>query len=453
MLEKLLALLQEEDSQEQELAAQEIINLKDSASIEPLINLLSHPTPIIRATAAYILGELSEITDNSVLNPLIHLLLDEDLFVQVQACAALGQIGNLQAFDPIFDILLTENLYRDPENILGNTAAAALNNLASNLLGKNLIKVLIDNSDSRRSIAAYWLGEIKAKEAEPHLIKILLDQKEDLETKYATSQAIRNIADSKTLLSLLPLLENAFNNEEEDFIPVFKDIFSSAFSAMDSQEIEDYIAKFLKEPSVFTRSLATWQLAKLPSNKAIPFLLEILKDPNLEICWIAIHLLGEFKEKTVIEPLKIFLKSPIKEIRQETILTLGKIGEIEVLEPLLTLLTDPDSTIRNTTVQAISLINSPKVVESLIPMLSDLDEEVRYNTIQALEQLKDERAIEPLEKLLLEVTDQDPFLIDSIKIAIENIKAPKNFSNEFDSFEEQDFIEESIDESDSSFIH
>ena len=501
MLENLLQQLEDEDPDTREIAAQELVSLNDPDSIEPLMELLSHNNSRVRATAVYVLGELREIIGTDLLvDVLLPLLEDEDLFVQVQAVTVLGLLDDMRSFDPIFDFLFDEDLYRDPENLLGNTALTTLNNLSRDFLEERLISKLQETEDfdddfddeeelpqDLRAIAVYWLGKIKSYEAVPHLTELLEEQ--DLEVRVSVVNALAEIAHEQAVPALISALETSLTESNDFDKPVYSDdsneeqeledtktessmfrnqIISALATCMPSQEFIDLLIDFLKSSEVEKRRLAASQFANNESPLAISELISALQDPDLEVRSLSITALGLCKDEQAVEPLIACLKEESAEIRQNACQALGSIGSPDIIDPLTTVLNDealevrqaailalgqigldyvldsllphlkdPEPAIRSTVVQSLGYINTPQVVDILISTLSDEDETVIYTALQSLEQLGDRRAIEPLENRLLEIGDQNPFLTDSIKLIIDKLKNSIS--------EEQSFTEEYTD--------
>jgi len=120
-------------------------------SVEPLIQLLSHPDEDVRWKAAIALGEIG---DERAINPLIGLLRDPDHYVMGRAAVALGMIGQ-PAVSPLIRAL------REGDGSLRWGAAIALGRIRDPQAIAPLVHALGDKYDNVRSES---LASLKAME-------------------------------------------------------------------------------------------------------------------------------------------------------------------------------------------------------------------------------------------------------------------------------------------------
>lgn len=165
-------------------------------AINLLIHTLHHPHPILRQTAAHILGTL-RLTQ--AIPPLINTLQDPDIHVRYTAARALRQITTISEPDSILPALhhpnpnvrkaalyaLQPDLHPDILPCLltalydnhSQVRQTALRILAqsSSLPLHHLIQALHDPDENVRWTAAYTCGELNLTETAPHLIPLIHD--------------------------------------------------------------------------------------------------------------------------------------------------------------------------------------------------------------------------------------------------------------------------------------
>lgn len=193
-------------------------------------------------------------------------------------------------------------------------------------------------------------------------------------------------------------------------------------------------------------------LGKLGDASAVKPLIEALKDGEWNVQREAVIALGKIGDSRAVEPLIKVLKSGDGNLRGDAVGALGKIGEpavwplIEALEyeyidershvlglvannsweieaNFLALmdLQKRESSFRGEVIRALMKIGEP-AVWPLTKTLKNQERDVRCCVADTLGNIGDERAVGPLTEAL---RDEDDFVRESVKKALEKIKAKK----------------------------
>ena len=89
------------------MAAMALANIQDSTTITALVPLLSDPSPNIRRTAAFALGQIGSNAPQDML--VARLGLETDSTVLARIVEALGRIGNELALDAVVEFIPSPN--------------------------------------------------------------------------------------------------------------------------------------------------------------------------------------------------------------------------------------------------------------------------------------------------------------------------------------------------------
>jgi HEAT repeat protein len=120
-------------------------------SVDPLIVVLKHESPIARRNAAIALGKIGDVRG---VNSLIYVLKDNDLIVRRNAAKALGEIRDTSAVEPLIDALT------DKVPVVRRYAALALGEIKDKRAVSPLICALGDNDAIVRMNAATALNRM-----------------------------------------------------------------------------------------------------------------------------------------------------------------------------------------------------------------------------------------------------------------------------------------------------
>jgi len=155
------------DDKARAYAANVLGEIKDSRTVEPLIDSLSDTDYFVRGKVIMALGKKK---DPRVVVPLIESLNDSDYFVREKAIFALGEIADPRAVAPLIAIL------KGNDPFLSSCAAAALGSIKD----AGAVEPLISERDSPcyivRKEAARALAIINDEQSGDALMKFLNDQ-------------------------------------------------------------------------------------------------------------------------------------------------------------------------------------------------------------------------------------------------------------------------------------
>lgn len=175
--ESLLALLRGETGtlQEQVLAARAFCQLQDDRVVEPLLNLLRDPCPMLRVSVVYALGHnpspqsvepliqqlqtdwngyvrkglvwaLGNSGDDRSVAPLLHVLTQDIAAVRLWAASSLGQLARDVGYETILKSIppLVESLRRDPMAVVRSNCAWAIGQICQVLPANVVYATSID---------------------------------------------------------------------------------------------------------------------------------------------------------------------------------------------------------------------------------------------------------------------------------------------------------------------
>ncbi len=167
----LLAQLRDHDQATKIEAIHQLVRLKESRAVEPLIDLLASDTdPEVRRSAAYALGQLK---DPRAIQPLIASLKDENPDVCVNSIFAVAQVGGSE--QERVNALLAALGHNDLH--VCRAAAVGLVLLGDKNAVQPLITALDDSRLTVRTGAAYALGFLGDRRAVPALLRVLEDDR------------------------------------------------------------------------------------------------------------------------------------------------------------------------------------------------------------------------------------------------------------------------------------
>ncbi len=167
----LLAQLRDHDQATKIEAIHQLVRLKESRAVDPLIDLLASDTdPEVRRSAAYALGQLK---DPRAIQPLIASLKDENPDVCVNSIFAVAQVGGSE--QERVNALLAALGHNDLH--VCRAAAVGLVLLGNKNAVQPLITALDDSRLTVRTGAAYALGFLGDRRAVPALLRILEDDR------------------------------------------------------------------------------------------------------------------------------------------------------------------------------------------------------------------------------------------------------------------------------------
>ncbi|GIU73097.1 MAG: hypothetical protein KatS3mg004_0184 [Bryobacteraceae bacterium] len=350
------------------------------SSLQKLLAVLKDEDEIARSWAAHTLSTLPEAAarDPRVIAGLLEALKDEDQDVCVQAALALGLLGEAAAQDCRVIPALLEAL-KDDRGFVRYVAAATMRLLMQ--AGAQVIPALLEarnDTDWRvRRAAAEALGELGEAAAQdprviPALLEMLNDDSEDV--CRAAAEALGELREAAA--------------QDPRVIP--------ALLEMPKDERENVLC-------AVSHALGKFATAAAQGPRLIPALLEMLKDDGEDVCGAAAGALGGLGEaaaqdRRVISALLEARKNGHEIVRMAAAWALGGLGEAaaqdrRVIPALLEALKDTDWHVRGHAAFALGRLgkvatHDPRVIPALVVMLQDERAYVRMAAAWALGELK-----------------------------------------------------------------
>lgn len=349
-------------------------------SLNPLLQLLKHPQPIIRMNAALVLGELK---DPHAIIPLIDLLGDPSSEGFGGAYQALGKIGNLALDD-------TLKATRNPNPRIRNGAVFALGEIIQNFNREGLL-------ESSFSIDELLAGEDE-DEKSGEIDNDIDDDANDDEIVEVDDEDDEEECDDKENEIKSELFKKQKELVRENLLPLLKDkdpgVRQAASRVLGSIGMPsiDPITQNLKQENSEVRRSSIIALSAVYQNKrtpeAIPVLINALTDSDPEIRMEAAKGLRYSKDPRTLQPLINCLHDSNQEVRKEAAEGLRRRNDPKIYEVLLEALNDKYFRVRWTATCALGEIGNPLAKDKLMRMLKDENEDVRQIAAISLEQLK-----------------------------------------------------------------
>jgi len=215
-------------------------------------------------------------------------------------------------------------------------------------VAKPLIGYLRDaNSDIRR-VAAYALGEIKAKEAAGPLVAALKD--EDWRVREEAAEALGKIGAKEAVEPLIEALKDGNSSVREAAAYALGEIG-------DRRAIKALEDVYAKDESTFVKIGAAYALRRMDKNEqAFEYLSLRLEDKDWRIRAFAAFALGKTKAKEAVKPLVTALKDADWRVRRTAVYALGKISAKEAVMPLIATLKDRSVAVRVSAAEVLNRI-------------------------------------------------------------------------------------------------
>jgi HEAT repeat protein len=195
--DQLLARLDEPDGTEVRSAIEALSRIHDRRAVEPLKRLLYAARPEVRQAAVFALAVFDEDAVGSL--PLM-LLGSEDPVLRRSAATVLGELGDSRALEPLRLTL------RDADPWVRYEAARAIAALGDRRGGSSLREALADRVGAVRLAAARGLGELRDQAALDPLLALAGDADEDV--REAAIEAAGRLTGETVLPALLEALRD-----------------------------------------------------------------------------------------------------------------------------------------------------------------------------------------------------------------------------------------------------
>jgi HEAT repeat protein len=243
---------------------------------------------------------------------------------------------------------------------------------------KNLISDLKKKNVSSRKQAVFKLGEMKAKDSVPHLLKLLKKEKDDV-IRRNTTRALGKIGDKSAVNALCELL---FDNDY-----YVKQNAAWSLGKLKDKRAVDPLLRLIKGGAgkIYTESGSQASVDNKDSGN------ELLKTEGMKYHDVqikAIKALGEIKDEKAIEILSDELDEEEEgNVRCAIVLTLGKIGSKDAVPKLIEMLGDTIWYVRRDTAKALGLLGDLRAVDILVEKLEDKYLEVVEAAVNTLKKL------------------------------------------------------------------
>ena len=392
------------------------------------------PIPgLVRSEVAISLGKIKGV---EVVKPLIKSLKDDKrAAVRKSAAWSLGEIKGDDVIGPLIDALGDDDV-----GIVRNEAAVALGKIKGEKVIVPLSNALRkDKYETTRKNAAIGLREVKFASAAAVLVGVLKSQPhksdEEKETKTVIDEIVTALI-KDGIVATKPLI-SALKSKGEEYIQVRKQAAHAIGSIADAAAVDEMIAA-LQDESVIVRERAAALLGGLKQRKAVEPLIKTLNDDQewKSVRARAADSLGILRDERAVAPLLAVLNNENLEIRNSAVVALGNIKDGRAVEPLIQLIENrlADETIRNSAIAALGKIDDSKAEGIILNVLNEETGTLQYSAITALGQLGSGRALShpaAVDKLMDILTDRSahPTARKNAATALKNIgdeRAAKN---------------------------
>lgn len=251
-----------------------------------------------------------------------------------------------------------------------------------------LLAFLNDPANVVRKEAIRALGQLKDASAVETLITVLGDHKDE------TLEAIRalgEIGDTRAVIALIPLLGDPES-----------DVRKSAVTALDSL---DWQPQNASERAIHAIACQDFERASMEGNAAVDPLIAMLVDGSTEVRLGAISALERIGDECAMEPLIQKFDDRPYTISLAAIRAIGKIGDARAVEPLKIMLKDPET--RESAMMALGDIGDDLAVIALIEVIEGSQTSLdRIQAVNALGRTGNASATSPLFRALVDA-DKD----------------------------------------------
>ncbi len=376
-------------------------------AVEPLIAALQDPLPEVRASAAFVLGDIG---DERAIDPLaaawpahwprkglpcneadsLALIGGRGIDILIQrlgagtpetremAAAALGncQIDCPRAVEPLVAAL------KDPNQEVAVAAAYSLGHFRGDRATDALVAALDSPIDEVRSAAASSLGAKPDTRAADALIAAV--ERSRGPEAAAAAEALGRIGDRRAVEPLIRWLSRAPSGQRAEA--------AGAWARSATRAVEPLLAA-LEQKDAGPRDLhgdATIALGEIGDARAVPALIQGLlvdKDP-CDYGRTALARIGP----PAVEPLVAVLQDKVQGPLAAD--ALGRIGDRRAFEPLLAAMKSEDPFLRKAAAKAIGRLGDPRALAPLLEALND--PELAFEAAAGLGYLGDPQAVEPI---------------------------------------------------------
>ena len=350
---------------------------RDIRQSKPLIALLGDVDDIVRATAA---SALVELGDAGTVGPLIGALVGPDGQVSVAVARALGQLGDARAVGPLIGALV------GPDGQASAAVAEALGQLGDAGAVKPLIGMLVEPDGQASAAVARALGQLGDARAVGPLIGALVGP--DGQASAAVARALGKLGDARAVGPLIGALVGP-DGQVNDGV-------ASALGQLGDAGAVGPLIGALVGPDGQASAAVAQALGELSSVGAVEPLIGALVGPDGQASAAVAWALGQLGDARAVEPLIGALVGPDGQASTAVAQALGQLGDAGAVEPLIGALIGPDGQANKSVVGALVQLGDARAVEPLIGALVGPDGQASATIARALGQLGDAGAVEPL---------------------------------------------------------
>lgn len=240
------------------------------------------------------------------------------------------------------------------------------------------ISIFLDAAKSKypevRAFAVNELAKRKPPESVDIFSELLLD--ENLTVKIVAAQALGEIADKRTLASLLEVI----NVDNPDFqVEVVK-----ALGRIGMVNAVDSLILLLESKSIKLLKATTEALGQIGDVKALNHIIPLIQAEEPGVRESATIALGKIRDERSVVPLIEALSDKGERVRWYAADSLGKLKAKKAVDPLIKLLEDSSARVRESATTSLGQIGDEKAVSYLTKMLDDQDERVVEQASDAL---------------------------------------------------------------------
>jgi len=332
-IQKLLALLKEEDMEES--TAQALKNI-DGGRVPLLLGYLADDNALVRRTVARVLGEVgSRDTDDS----LIGLLSDENGHVRSAAAEALGHLRSRKAVKPLLGLLADE--YESVQE----SAIRALAEIGDDSALDDLVKDFTSRDAPMRRNIALLLGRFTTDKASDALAFALKDEEPDV--RKAVVHALGNLSGDKALRSLV----HAITDDD----PEVRMLAAEALGKTRAPETSDVLIPLLEDDDLWVRAAAARSLGKVAGEKAGDVLAAHLNTATDIFLLSLVDVVGKLRTERALEPLLRLASHADLEVRKTVLVALSGYCWASVQQTILSRLSDPHWSVRKAAIEIVKL--------------------------------------------------------------------------------------------------
>jgi len=296
-------------------------------------------------------------------------------------------------------------IYQETEfELLRNSSMEVLSRIKPQQIIDRLILKLRDKEPNVLSQSAKILGKMRWAGAVPHLIEVLINEKNE-DDRMSVIDSLGKIGDDKAV----PHLIEALRNDKSDFV---RSGAALALGEIGNAEATPHLIEALKnDKAENVRGNAAFALEKIGGAEVVPHRIKPLNNNNGErvIKNVASTLETIGNADAVSHLIQELKNNEDKNVRSRAAYDIGKISSPAAVPYLIQALNkDKDKNVRSSASDALVEIGSSEIVPHLIrAMENDKEVDVRSSAAYALGKIGDDSVIPYLKKSLQESLQDD----------------------------------------------